>query len=134
MFGKWKAARVHVGAKLTLFIRENGAPGRRKKIPQLIQDSFVSDRINAALQQITAANEGVTDEELLDKLLCHAYQALAADVGMKSGFTRSYTHMEFTLSRTCGHMVHRATCHRPESLGVVRKALLILTDGGERLS
>lgn len=129
-FMRWKESRKSVRAKVQLYVRENGAPGRRKKIPQLIRDSFLSDEVKRVLQEIAGGNiEIETDDELLEKLLAEADQALASEVGIKSSFGRRFTHMEFTLSRICGHMVFRSTCFRSEALSVVRKALLVVTDG-----
>lgn len=40
--------------------------------------------------------------------------------------------MEFTISTSCGFLVHRQSCYRAEGfLAVVPNALLIITDGGK---
>ena len=135
IFVTWVASRESVRLKLRMFIREQGSAGARRKIPELIRQSMLSDRVKAALQQVAAGTINIqTEGELLELLISKADQVLAAEVGIKHGFSRRFTHMEFTLSRVCGHLVHRSTCHRSESLAVVRKALLVATNGATRFT
>ena len=63
---------------------------------------MLSERVKATLQQVTAGTIDVqTDNELLEVLVSKAEKVLAAEIGSKHGFTRRFTHMEFTLSRVC---------------------------------
>ena len=68
---------------------------------------MLSERVKATLQQVAAGTIDVqTDDELVELLVSKAHQVLAAEIGIKHGFTGRFTHMEFTLSRVCGHLVH----------------------------
>lgn len=132
IYAHWIRQRTAARHLIRQRVPAEGSRERRRYRANFRNDTLPGFLQDALVELAEGAINLNNTEDFVNLLYTRADNALASEIGVRHGFGRRFTAMEYTISRPCGHYVHRQVCYRAEGYFSVLKALLIATAGGQK--